>query len=90
MDYILDCSCLLGQQGQYEMSIIASEGQYNYISVQPDSTQPRLLTQLNADITWCSCPECNSRRIYSIQYSTRKYGYYCTECKLAYVAERIK
>jgi transposase-like protein len=70
------------------MRIIASEGHYNYISVEPDTLPPKLLTQLNSDISWCECPECRSRRIYSIEYKPRKYGYYCTECKLAYVAER--
>jgi len=72
------------------MHIICSEGQYNYISVCPDTLPPKLLTQLNADLQWCTCPECDSRRIYSIQYAPRHFGYYCTECHTAYVAVRIR
>ena len=72
------------------MRLIASDDRYNWLELDSSNIQPKILTQLNVEVNWCECPQCMSKRIYSIQYLPRHYGYYCTECKLAYRAERIQ
>jgi hypothetical protein len=70
------------------MKLIATDTDYNWLEVEPDTIPPKLLTQLNATVQWCMCPMCRSRRIYSILYRPKHHCFYCTDCKTAYIGER--